>query len=324
MQRRHLLQQGAALAAVLAASTALAQESYPARPVTVIVPFTPGGGSDNVARLITSKLAERTGKTFIIENRGGAGTNIGNEAAARSAPDGYTLLLGQFTLSVNPFLYSGLRYNVERDFAPVGLIASTPTVLVVPPASAIKDVKGLQREAQSRPGKLNFASGGAGTPPHLSGELFKSMAKASVVHIPYKGSGPAMTDLIGGQVDFMIDTSTAVLPQVKGHKVRAVAVAAAQRLRELPDTPTFAEQGLPGFEVLAWYGLLAPAGTPAPAVAWLNGELNKVLRDPAVRTRLEEMGAVPMGGSAADMGTFMKAQAERWGRLIKDTGIRID
>ncbi|MEN9544468.1 MAG: hypothetical protein RLZZ598_1301 [Pseudomonadota bacterium] len=299
-------------------------QAYPAKPITVIVPFAVGGGSDNVARLITTKLTERTGKTFVIDNRGGAGTNIGNEAAARATPDGYTILLGQFTLSVNPHLYAGLRYSVEKDFLPVAHIANAPTVLIVPAASPVKDVAGLVADAKSKPGKLNYGSGGGGTSVHLAAELFKLQTKTFMVHIPYKGSAPAMTDLIGGQVDMMFDTATSALPHVKGAKVRAIGVAAGRRLRELPNVPTFAEQGMKDFDVPAWYGFLAPAGTPAAAIQWLNTEVNAVLNEPDVVARLDAIGALAVPSSPAQFGSFMKEQSARWGKVIKDAGIKLD
>lgn len=299
-------------------------QAYPAKPITVIVPFAVGGGSDNVARLITTKLTERTGKTFVIDNRGGAGTNIGNEAAARATPDGYTILLGQFTLSVNPHLYPGLRYNVEKDFVPVAHIANAPTVLIVPATSQIKDVAGLVAAAKAKPGKLNYGSGGGGTSVHLAAELFKLQTKTFMVHIPYKGSSPAMTDLIGGQVDMMFDTATSALPHVKGAKVRAIGVAADRRLRDLPSVPTFAEQGMKDFDVPAWYGFIAPAGTPAAAIQWLNAEVNAVLKEPDVVARLDAIGAIAVASSPAQFGSFMKEQSARWGKVIKEAGVKLD
>ena len=323
MSKRHPRRRAAAFLLFALPGLSLAQP-YPAKPITLIVPFAVGGGSDNVARLITTKLTERTGKTFIVDNRGGGGTNIGNEAASRAAADGYTLLFGQFTLSVNPHLYPGLRYSVDKDFVLIVHIANAPTVLIVPAASPIKDYQGLVAEAKARPGKLNFGSGGAGTSVQLAGELFKLATKTDLVHIPYKGSGPAMTDLIGGQIDMMFDTSTSALPNVKGGKVRAVAVAAPNRLRELAAVPTFAEQGLKDFNVPAWYGLLAPAGTPAAAVQWLNTEVNAVLKDPAVVARLDAMGAIAVGGTPAQLGDFMKAQSARWAKVIREANVKVD
>ena len=321
------------VAGALAACTALgalllpqpaAAQAFPARPLTLIVPFAPGGGSDNVARLIATKLGERTGKTVVIDNKPGGGTNIGHEIAARAPADGHTLLLGQFTLSVNPHLYAGLRYQPERDFIPVVHVADAPTVLVVPATSPVKDVPALIAAAKAQPGKLNYGSGGAGTSVHLAGEWFSALTKTDIVHIPYKGSAPAMTDLMGARLDMMFDTATSALPQVKGGKLRAVAVAGPSRLKDLPGVPTFAEQGLAGFEVPAWYGVLAPAGTPAAAVQWLNTEINAVLKDPQVVARLEAMGAGVVGGPPAPFGDFMKAQSARWAKVIKDARISLD
>ena len=323
MNRRHSV--GALLVPLLMALPhAVNAQAYPSKAITVIVPFAVGGGSDNVARLITAKLTERTGKTFVIDNRGGAGTNIGNEAAARATPDGYTLLLGQFTLSVNPHLYTGLRYNVDRDFIPVVHIANAPTVLIVPTASPINDAASLIAAAKAKPGQLNFGSGGAGTPVHLAGELFKQLTHTDMLHVPYKGSAPAMTDLIGGQIETMFDTATSALPHIKGRKVRAIAIAGPQRLRELPGIPTFGEQGVKDFDVPAWYGLLAPTGTPPAAVAWINNEVNAVLKDPAVAAKLDAIGAVAVGGTPAQLNDFMKAQSARWSKVIKAAAIKLD
>lgn len=323
-RRGLILASAAGLTTLCAPLAAQTQTGYPTKPVVIIVPFAPGGGSDYVARMIANKLTERTGKTFIIDNRPGGGTNIGNDIAAHAPADGYTLLLGQFTLSANPYLYTGLRYQVDKDFVPVVHIANAPTVLVIGANSPVKDVKGLIDSARSAPGKLNFASGGAGTSVHLAGELFKASNKLFMVHIPYRGSSPAMTDLIGGQVDMMFDTSTSALPHVKGGKVRALAVSGSQRLKELPNVPTFAEQGMPGFDVPAWYGILAPTGTPPAAVQWLNTEINQVLKDPGVTAKLDQNGALAVGGSPAQLGEFMKQQAGKWAKLIKDANIKLD
>jgi tripartite-type tricarboxylate transporter receptor subunit TctC len=320
MQRRRIL--GCALAAITALPmAALAAPSYPDRPVTIVVPFAVGGGSDNIARLIATKLAAKTGKTFIIDNRGGGGTNIGNNFVARAAPDGYTLLLGQFTLSVNPYLYRHLPYKADA-FAPVVHIANAPTVLVVPKTSPIKDVKGLIAAAKAAPGKLNFGSGGFGTSVQLAGELFKLMTHTNMVHIPYKGSAPAMKDLIGGEIDMMFDTATSSLPYIKSGQVRAIGIAAPQRMSSLPDVPTFAEQGFKDFDVPVWYGFVAPAGTPAAAVQWINAEVDAVLKDPAVAQQLGNLGAVPVGGTPAQLGDFMKAQSARWAQVIKAAHIK--
>lgn len=321
MQRRHVLICAAAAAACMPGLSSA--QAYPSKPITIIVPFAAGGGSDNIARLVAAKLSEKTGKTFVIDNRGGGGTNIGNDIAARAAPDGYTLLLGQFTLSANPFLYGNLRYKTEA-FVPVVHIANAPTVLVVPATSPIKDVQGLIAAAKASPGKLNYGSGGAGTSVHLAAELFRLSTATSLTHVPYKGSAPAVTDLIGGQIDMIFDTSTSALPYIKGGRVRAIATAATQRLRALPDVPTFAEQGLKDFDVPAWYGLLGPAGFPAQAVQWLNGHVNEILKDPAMLAQLDGIGAIAVGGTPQQLGAFMGAQAARWERVIKESHIKLD
>lgn len=324
MNRRSFSLTAVVAASVLAAPGLALAQAYPSKPITVIVPFAPGGGSDNVARMITTKLTERTGKTFVVENRGGGGTNIGNEAAAKAKPDGYTVLLGQFTLPVNPFLYPNLRYDAGKDFAPVVHIANAPTVLIVPATSTAKDVPGLIAMAKAKPGQLNFGSGGSGTSVHLAAELFKQQTKTFMLHIPYKGSAPAMTDLIGGRVDLMFDTATSALGHIKGGRARALGVAAGKRLNDLPDVPTFAEQGMKDFDVPAWYGFVAPVGTPTEAVQWLNTEVNAVLKDPAVIAKLDDIGALPVGGTPAQMGSFIQAQSARWGKVIKDASIKLD
>ncbi len=299
-------------------------DNYPSKPVTVIVPFAVGGGSDNIARLVVTKLAERTGKVFVVENRGGAGTNIGNELVARAAPDGYTLLLGQITLSINPYLYKNLRYDADKSFEPISHFATAPTVLIVPAGSPHQDVKGLIAAAKANPGKFNFGSGGAGTSVHLGGELFKLLTRTDMTHIPYKGSAPAVTDLIGSQIDMIFDTASSAIPHIKGGKVRALAVTGPTRLRDLPDVPTFAEQGLKEFDVPVWYGLVGPANMPVATVNWLNGELDAVLKDPAIAERLRAIGAEPVGGSPAQMRDFMQTQSTRWARVIREGGVKIE
>lgn len=324
MDRRRFVAHTLLVSALPTLTSKAFAQAYPARPIVFIVPFAVGGGSDNVARLVTAKISERTGKVLIVENRGGGGTNIGNEAAARATPDGYTFLLGQFTLSANPHLYKGLRYDTDKSFRPVVHIADTPTVLVVPAASPIKDVAGAVAAAKAAPGKLNFGSGGAGTSVHLAGELFKQQTRTDMEHIPYKGSAPAMADLIGGQIDMMFDTTTSALPHIKGGRVRAIGVASTQRLTGLPDIPTFAEQGFEEFDVPAWYGFVAPAGTLDTAVRWLNTEVNEVLKDPEVMAKLESIGAIPVGGTPEQMAEFMQRQSARWARVIQEAGIKLE
>ncbi|MFM7012406.1 MAG: tripartite tricarboxylate transporter substrate binding protein, partial [Betaproteobacteria bacterium] len=242
----------------LTTGNAVAQntEGYPNRPVTIVVPFAPGGGSDNMARLIANRLTERTKGSFIVENKPGAGTNIGNEAVAKANPDGYTLLLAQTTLSINPYLYKNLRYDVSRDLTAVAHFAVSPTVLVVNSNFAAKTLKEFIAYAKANPGRVNYGSGGAGTSVHLAGELFETVIDAHMVHIPYRGSAPAVADLIGDQIQAIFDTAPSALPHVKGGKVRALAVTGPKRLSDIPDVPTFAESGLTQFDAPAWYGVM--------------------------------------------------------------------
>lgn len=313
----------AAAGIVLSASTAMAAgpAGYPARPVTIVVPFAAGGGSDNVARLLATRLSERTKVSFIIDNKPGAGTNIGNEAVSRATADGHTLLLGQVTLSINPHVYKGLRYNVQKDFAPVGQFAISPTVLVVTNAIPAKTVQEFVGYAKSNPGKVNFGSGGTGTSVHLAGELFGSVTGAHMVHIPYKGSAPAVIDLIGGQIQAMFDTAPSALPHIAGGRVRALAVTGSRHLAELPNVPTFAEAGIPGFDAPAWYGLLAPARTPAPIVQYLNAEIQEILKEPATQKRLAELGAIPAGGSPEAFAAFIRSESERWSGVVRKANV---
>ncbi|HEX4327040.1 MAG TPA: tripartite tricarboxylate transporter substrate binding protein [Burkholderiales bacterium] len=308
----------------LAAHPQSSPADYPAQPITIIVPFTVGGGSDAVTRIITTRITERTGKAIIIDNRGGAGTNIGNEMAARAAPNGYTYLLGQFTLAINPSLYKKLQYRVDKDFIPVAHIADSPTILSVGMKSPITDVRSLIERARAAPGSLNYGSGGTGTPPHLSGELLQKLTGIKLVHVPYKGSGPAMTDVIAGQLDFCIDTSGGVIPQIEGGKLKGLAIAGPKRLSEIPDVPTFAEAGLRDMEVLAWYGFVAPTGTPEAAVKWMNTRVNEAIADPTVAARLQKIGALPVGGTPQELGRFMQKETTRWAGIIRELNIQLD
>ena len=323
---KHLHAALAAAAITLCASPALAAGpgGYPARPVTIVVPFAPGGGSDNIARLLATRLGERTKGTFIIENKPGAGTNIGNEAVSRATPDGQTLLFGQVTLSINPAVYKGLRYSVQKDFVPVAQFATSPTVLVVTNAMPAKTVQDFVAHARANPGKVNYGSGGAGTSVHLAGELFESLTATQMVHIPYKGSAPAVTDLIGGQIQAIFDTAPSALPHIAGGKVRALAVTGAKRLPELPNVPTFAEAGVPGFDAPAWYGLLAPAKTPATIVQFLNAEIQEILKEPATQQRLAQLGATPAPGTPEAFGAFIRTESERWSSVVRKANVTLE
>ena len=311
-----------ALAGV-SATVALAAgpDGYPLRPVTIIVPFAPGGGSDNVARIVATRLTERTGGTFIIDNKPGAGTNIGNEQAARAKNDGQTLLFGQVTLSINPTVYRSLRYDVKKDFVPVAHIANSPTVLIATPALPAKTVKEVIALAKAKPDSINYGSGGKGTSVHLAGELFSSLTDAPMTHVPYKGSSPAMTDLMGGQIQLLFDTAPSALPHIKGGKVKPIAVSGTKRLAEIGQVPTFAESGVPAFDAPAWYGLLAPTGTSPAIVQYLNAEVEQILKEPATQQKLLQMGAVPAGGTAESFGKFIQTETDRWSAVIKKNNI---
>ncbi len=314
-----------AVSALIMAGSALA-ENYPSHPVKIIVPFPAGGSNDIVARVIAQKLSERNnGQTFFVENRGGAGGNIGAEAVAGSDPDGYTLLLtAPPPLTINAALYRDLRYNPSTAFAPVGLIASVPIVLAVHPSLGIGNVKELVALAKAKPGTLFFGSSGNGSTNHLAGELLKSMTGIDIVHVPYKGAAPAMNDLIAGHIPMMFDNIPAVLPQVKGKNINAIAVAGSKRASALPDVPTVAESGVPGFEASAWFGLVAPAKTSAPVLAKLEGDIDAILKLPDVQKRFDELGAEPGTVSGAAFGKFLADETTKWTRIIRESGAKVD
>ena len=318
--RRALL---AALVALLAASPAAAQ-TWPQKPVKLVVPFAPGGSNDIMARLVGQKLSERLGQQFIVDNRPGASGIIGTDAAAKSEPDGYTVLMMSLTLAVNPSLYAKLPYDTEKDLVPVSLVASAPLMLVVHPSLPAPSVKEFIAYARAQPDKLNFGSGGAGTTPHLAGELLKSMAGLKVTHVPYKGGGPALADLVGGQIQFMLENIPSTLPFVKGGKLRALAVTALKRSPLVSDLPTLDESGLKGFEIVGWNGFFVPAGTPPAIASKLHAEVVKVLALPEVKDRLAGLGADPVGSSPDEFAAFLRAEMRKWAKLVKDAGIKVE
>jgi len=295
---------------------------YPERPVTLIVPFAPGGGSDNIARYVASRLHERTNATIIVENRAGAGTNIGNTLAAQAQPDGYTLLFAQVTLAINPHIYKDLRYDVQKDFTPVAHLASSPTVLLTSQHTGVQSVADLIAYAKRNPGAVNYGSGGAGTSVHLAGHLFDSIAQMGMTHIPYKGSGPAMVDLIGGQIQAIFDTAPSAVPQARGGKVVPLAVTGPNRLAALPDVPTFAEVGYAAFDAPAWYGLMAPRGTPEAIVHYLNQQINLILAEPDTQARFTQLGSVTVPGTPEDFGAFIAQESARWAAVAKSANVR--
>jgi tripartite-type tricarboxylate transporter receptor subunit TctC len=302
-----------------------AAQTYPAKPVRMIVPYPPGGGNDTFGRLFAAKLGERTGQPFLVENRPGAGTMIGTEAAAKSAPDGYTILLSSIaTHALSPNLYSRVPYDPIKDFAPITLLGIAPTVLVINQDLPAKTLQELISLAKSKPGALAYASGGNGTPPHINAEVFKAVAGVDLLHVAYKGGGPALTDLMAGRVHVMLDTAASAMPHVRGGKLRALALSAPKRSAEYPDLPTFAEAGLPQYETNAWYSMHAPAGTPPDIVRRLNTELVAILKDPDIVARFKQLSTDPVGNSPEEFGAFVRAELDKYARIIKAAGIKLD
>jgi tripartite-type tricarboxylate transporter receptor subunit TctC len=308
----------------VAAAQAFAQ-GYPAKPLKMIIPYPPGGGNDTLGRLFAAKLGDRLGQPVVVENRPGAGTLIGTELAAKSPPDGYTILLSSIaTHALSPNLYSKVPYDPVKDFAPITLLGIAPTVLVVPADLPAKDLAELVAAAKAKPGGLAYASGGNGTPPHINGEVFKSVAGVDLLHVPYKGGGPALVDLMTGRVQVMLDTAASAMPHVRSGKLRALAITGARRSPEYPDIPTFAEAGLPGYDTNAWYSMHAPAGTPPEVVRRLNAELVASLKDPDVQARFKQLTTEPVGNTPEEFAAFVKAELDKYARVIKSAGIRLD
>ena len=309
--------------ALLALSPANAQD-YPNKPIRLIVPQPPGGTSDILARVLAQKLADNVHQQVIIDNRAGASGTIGTDLAAKATPDGYTIVLVYTTHATTPAIYGKLPYDPVADFAPVTIAALAPLFLVVHPRIPVTSVKELIAYAKTRPGELNFCSAGNGSGSHLAGELFNTMTGVRLTHIPYKGSGLAITELIGGQVQLMFAGIVPIDPHVKAGRVRGIAVSSAKRSISLPQVPTIAESGLPGFDVVGWYGVLAPAHTPPPIVARLNREFLKILQTPGMRDRLLSEGAEPVGNSPAEFTAFLKTDIARWARVVKTAGAKLD
>jgi tripartite-type tricarboxylate transporter receptor subunit TctC len=295
---------------------------YPARPIRLIVPFAPGGSNDIMARLVGQKFSENMGQQVIVDNRPGASGIVGTEIAARGTPDGYTLLMMSLTLAVNPSLYRKLPYDTEKSLVPVTLVASAPLMLVVHPSLPVKSLKDLIAYAKAHPGKLNFGSGGRGATPHLAGEMLKTMAGLEMTHVPYKGGGPALADLVGGQIQLMLENIPSTLPFVKAGKLRALAVSGSSRSALLPDLPTLDEAGLKGYEIVGWNGLFFPAGTPRPIVQKIHAETVKMLAQPDVKERLATLGAEGVGSSPAEFAAFVRSEIAKWARVVKQAGLQ--
>jgi tripartite-type tricarboxylate transporter receptor subunit TctC len=313
---------GLALLALTAQGVA---QNYPERVVRIVNPYPPGGSVDVMARILAQKLSDNLGQQFIVENRSGGGGNTGSDFVAKAEPDGYTLLFtAPGPLTVNQTLYSKLSFDPATDFAPIALFATAPIVLIVNPAVPANDVRELIALAKKEPGKINFASAGNGTTNHLSGELFKSMAQIDIVHVPYRGAGPAMNDLVGGHVQMFFDLMPVVLPQIAAGKVRALANAGIRRPAALPNVPTVAEQGLAGFDASSWYGLVAPAKTPEPVLAKLREEVAKALKAPDMVARIHELGSEPGTVSGKDFAAFLAAETRKWADVIRTSGAKAD
>ena len=314
----------AAGAAVLPALSRVAKaQAYPSRPIRLIIGYTPGGSADLTARLMGQWLSERLGQSFVVENRPGGGTNIATEAVVRAPPDGYTFLLAAPANAINATLYDKLNFNFLRDSEPVAGIIRFPNVVVVNPSVPVKSIPELIAYAKANPGKLNMASSGNGSTIHMSGELFKMLTGTDMVHVPYRGGAPALTDLIAGQVHVMFDNIPTCAEHVKSGKLRGLAVTSTTRSDVLPDLPTLADF-LPGYEASAWYGFAAPKNTPAAIIEKLNKEINAVLADPAAKRRFTEIGAILLPGSAADFGKLLADETEKWGKVVKFSGAKVD
>ena len=312
------------VAFVLSCAHAADTGPYPAKPIRLIVPFAPAGSADALARTIQPALSEALGQTLVIDNRPGASSTIGTDMAAKAAPDGYTLVLVTTTHTVNPSLIAKLPFDTFKDFAPVSLVVSQPNILVVHPSVAAKSVKELVAMAKAKPGGMNFASGGNGSSPHLSGELFNIVAGTRITHIPYKGSGPGVTDLLGGHVQMMFAGPLALEQHIKSGRLRPLALADKRRSTILPDVPTMAEAGFPGVETGTWYGILAPARTPPAVVAHVQREIVRILQAADLKTRILNQGVDIVASSPADFEKFIIAEVAKWSRVVKAAGVRAD
>jgi tripartite-type tricarboxylate transporter receptor subunit TctC len=313
------------LALLLVCSASFAQnEAYPSKPVRMILPFPPGGGTDILGRMIAERLSAALGQPVVTENRGGAGGNVGAEAAARSAPDGYTIVLVAPSLAISPTLYSKLNYDPVKDLAPISLVATIPNVIVAQPSLNTPTLKEFIAAAKAKPGALNFGSGGSGTSNHLAGELFNIVAGTKLVHIPYKGVNLAMQDVLAGNVHFVVIGIPAAVPHIRAGKLRALAVIAPSRSPALPDVPTVAEAGLPDFDVTTWYGVLAPAGTPRPIISQLNQALVKIMHSPELKDRLAAIGTDPLTSTPEEFADYIKREIAKWGDVVRKTNLKAD
>ncbi len=320
---KSIFQAAATLLLCLAASPALAQ-AWPSKPIRYVVPFPPAGATDILARIVAEKITPVLGVQVVVENRPGAAGNVGTELVARSAPDGYTILMATAAQSINETLYTKQSFSLERDLVPVALIAHVPNIMEVHPSVPAKTVKEFIALAKSRPGQINYASSGSGTTIHLSAELFKTLTGVDMVHIPYKGSGPALTDLMAGQVSVMFDNLPSSMPYLKSGRLRAIAVTTRTRFPALPEIPTINESGVPGYEAIAWFGVVAPLATPREIVTRLNTEINRAVKLPDVQERFAQQGAIPEPVDPEKFGAFIHGEIIKWAKVIKVSGARVE
>ena len=310
-------------AASLAAAAAQAQ-TWPSKPVRYVVPFPPAGATDITARIIADKISGPLGQSVVVENRPGAAGNVGSEFAAKSAPDGYTMLQVTVAQSISATLYAKLNYDLEKDLAPAAMVALVPNVMIVNPSLPAKSVVEFIALAKAKPGKINFASSGSGTSIHMSAEMFKMLTGVDIVHIPYKGSGPALADLLGGQVDVMFDNLTSSIGHIRGGKLRALAVTTVTRYPELPDVPTMQEAGVAGYEATAWFGIMVPKGTPRNIIMRINSEVNKALAQADVKEKLAQQGALARSWTPEEFGSFIHNEVVKWARVVKASGAKVE
>ena len=323
--RRTVLSTIALAAAAATLPLGASAQNYPTKPITIVVPFAAGGTTDILARLVGQHLSTELGQPVVVENKAGAGGNIGAAYAAKAAADGHTLFMGTVgTHAINASLYKKLPYDPVKDFAPLTRVAMVPNLLVAHPSQPFKTVSEMIAYAKANPGKINFGSPGNGASPHLSGELFKSMTKVDMVHVPYKGSAPAVSDLLGGQISIMFDNLPSVIPHVRSGKLRAIAISTAKRSADLPDVPTIAEAGVPGYEATSWFGLFAPAATPAPVLAKISTALGKVLANADVRKKIDDQGGEPANETPAQFADFIQKESLKWGKVVKESGASLD
>jgi tripartite-type tricarboxylate transporter receptor subunit TctC len=321
INRRHLIATSAAAVLSPAVIGRAQAQAWPNRFVRLVVPFPPGGGTDAIARVLSVKLSEMWGHNMVVENRGGGATNIGTEQVVRADPDGYTMLLQSMPLTVNRFLFPSLPFDPLTDLAPVTLVCDYPNIMAVPLTSPAHSVKEFIAYANANRGKATFASSGHGTSVHLSGELFKRMAKIELLHVPYRGAGLAFNDLIPGRVDVMFNNTGAVLPLIQGGKLRGLAVTSAKRFVLAPQYPPIADEGVPGFDVTSWYGLFAPAKTPSDILRKMNADAVAAIRDPVIKARLDQLGVAAIGSTPAELAAFLRREMDKWGPVIKEAGI---